>query len=102
MQDSPKHIVFMVLCKKKVIKKKVIMASYNCSDSTNSAYGAGGYGTCTGQSIGAPNTGFFSQFVDSSSLTIVAPLVGAIIIVAITTVIMSIRKKRKQNVDLAK
>lgn len=42
------------------------MATYNCTETSNSAYGSGGYGTCTGQTVGAPNTGVFSQIIDSA------------------------------------
>jgi hypothetical protein len=69
------------------------MANYNCSDSTNNAYGAGDYGTCTGQSVGAPDTGVFQQFVSSGSFTILAPLVAAIVVVVIATVVLRRRKQ---------
>ena len=71
------------------------MATYNCNDSSNGAYGVSAYGTCASQtqSVGAPNTGVFQQLVSSGSFTIVAPLVVAIIIVIIATVVMRFRKK---------
>lgn len=69
------------------------MATYNCSDSSSSAYGEGGYGTCTGQSVGAPNTGVFGQFVDSGSFTIVAPIAAAIILVIVASLVVRRRKK---------
>lgn len=69
------------------------MATYNCSDSANSAYGAGSYGTCTSQSIGAPNTGFFQQVVSGGSFTIIAPLVVAIFVVVIAAIVTRRRKK---------
>jgi hypothetical protein len=72
------------------------MATYNCSDSTNSAYGAGGYGTCTGQSIGAPNTGFFNEVIYGGSFAILAPLALAVVGVVIATVLLS-RKKKKND-----
>ena len=69
------------------------MATYNCSDSTNSAYGASDYGTCVEQTIGAPNTGVFEQIVSGGSFTLIAPLVAAIVVVLIATVIITLRKK---------
>jgi hypothetical protein len=71
------------------------MATYNCEDSTNNAYGAGGYGTCAEAttSVGAPNTGLFQQFTSSGSFTIIAPLVVAIVVVVIATVVLRLRKK---------
>lgn len=70
-------------------------ATYNCNDSSNSAYGASAYGTCAAQtqSVGAPNTGTFQQLVSSGSFSIIAPLAAAIIIVIIATVITKRRKK---------
>lgn len=75
------------------------MANYNCSDSANSAYGAGSFGTCTNtsQSVGAPNTGAFQQFVESGGFTIVAPLAAAILVVAATTAIITLRKRKTTN-----
>jgi hypothetical protein len=73
------------------------MASYNCSDSTSSAYGEGNYGTCTEQSVGAPNTGVFSQFMGSGTFTIVVPLAAAIVIVVVATAIVGLRKRAKRN-----
>lgn len=72
------------------------MESYNCVNSSDSAYGAGDYGTCSGQtqSVGVPNTGTFEQFVSSGSFTIVLPLLAAIIIVLIATVAMRMRKRK--------
>lgn len=75
------------------------MATYNCSDSTSNAYGAGSYGTCTQQnpSVGAPNTGVFQELVSSGSFTIVAPLIAAIVVVVIATVTIKLRKKKAAN-----
>jgi hypothetical protein len=72
------------------------MATYNCTDSSNSTYGAGGYGTCTGttsQSVGAPNTGAFEQFLGSGNFTIVVPLAVAIVVVTIASLVVGRRKK---------
>lgn len=70
------------------------MATYNCEDSTSNAYGAGSYGTCeTTGAVGAPDTGFFQQMVDGGSFTIVAPLVLAIIIAGIATLIIKLRNR---------
>lgn len=73
------------------------MASYNCSDSNSSAYGGGNYGTCAEQSIGAPSTGFFSQLTDSGSFTIIAPLLGAIVVVLTITVLVKARRRRSNS-----
>lgn len=71
------------------------MATYNCTDSTNSAYGDGDFGTCadTSQSVGAPNTGLFQQVIDSGSFTIIAPLIVSIVVVVISSVIIKHRKR---------
>jgi hypothetical protein len=72
------------------------MANYNCADSSDSAYGAGGFGTCTNttQTVGAPNTGVFQQLMSSGSFTIIAPLAAAIILVAIATIVTRLRKTK--------
>ncbi len=71
------------------------MATYNCADSTSNAYGAGSFGTCSStQAVGAPNTGVFQQMVDSGSFTIILPLAAAIIITAVATVVIKLRKKK--------
>lgn len=70
------------------------MATYNCSDSTNNAYGSGNFGACTGQSVGAPNTGVFSELMTSGSFTIIAPLIAAIVVVVIASVVIGRRKKQ--------
>lgn len=71
------------------------MATYNCSDSTNSAYGESSYGTCTGQSVGAPNTGVFGQFIDGGTFTVIVPLAVAIMLSIITSVVIGVRRKRR-------
>lgn len=86
----------------------ILAANYNCSDSSNSAYGAAAYGTCetstpadTGAptdtttqdtNLGAPNTGFLQQLYTGGSFTIIAPLILAVALVAISTFIL----KKKQ------
>ena len=70
------------------------MATYNCTDSTNNAYGAGGFGTCTGQSVGAPNTGVFSQLISGGSFTIIAPLAAAIVVVVVVGLLVRWRRKK--------
>lgn len=70
------------------------MDSYNCPDANNSAYGAGGYGTCT-TSVGAPNTGFFAPLADGGGFTIIAPLFAGILLVAVALVLMARRKHKK-------
>ncbi len=68
------------------------MASYNCSDSSNSAYGAGDFGTCE-QSVGAPNTGLFGEVISSASFTIIVPLVVAIVVVVVASILVRRQKK---------
>jgi hypothetical protein len=71
------------------------MATYNCTDSTNNAYGSGSYGTCETTSVGAPDTGFFQSIVSGGSFTILAPLAVAIVVTIIATIIIGRRKKAK-------
>lgn len=75
---------------------KKSMDTYNCPDASNSAYGAGGYGTCT-TSVGAPNTGFFAPLTDGGSFTIVAPLAAEVLLVVIALVLMARRKHKKSS-----
>lgn len=74
------------------------MASYNCSDSSASAYGEGSYSTCASgsSSIGAPDTGVFGQFVGSGSFTVFIPLIVAIVVVIIATIVLRVQKRAKQ------
>ncbi len=67
------------------------MATYNCADSADNAYGSGSFGTCT--TVGAPDTGVFQQLVSSGSFTIIAPLVVAIVVVVIASLAIRLRKK---------
>ncbi|MDB5176629.1 MAG: hypothetical protein JWN75_297 [Candidatus Saccharibacteria bacterium] len=71
------------------------MATYNCADSSSNAYGDGSFGTCSTQTVGAPNTGVFEQIISGGSFTIIAPLVTAIIVVVIASLI--VRRQRKQS-----
>lgn len=74
------------------------MATYNCDDSTSSAYGAGSYGTCeTTAAVGAPDTGFFQQIVDGGSFTIIAPLAAAVLLAAIATLVVKFRKRSSES-----
>jgi hypothetical protein len=68
-------------------------ATYGCKDSVNQAYGAGSYGTCSGSSLGAPNTGGFGTLVDSANLVIILPIVIAITLAIVATIVVK-RKKR--------
>lgn len=72
------------------------MATYNCINSTNNAYGSGGYGTCTGQSVGAPNTGLFHQVIDGGSITILGPLAAAIILAGVVALVGKRRMTRRR------
>jgi hypothetical protein len=69
------------------------MDSYNCQGSPDSAYGEGGYGTCS--SVGAPNTGFFREIVDNGSYMIIIPIVIAVIATAGSILYSSLRKRRQ-------
>lgn len=69
------------------------MATYNCEDSTSNAYGAGSYGTCETTAVGAPDTGFFQQFIDGGSFTIIAPLAAAILLAGIATLVVTLHKR---------
>jgi hypothetical protein len=75
------------------------MATYNCSDSTNQAYGVGNYSTCDASSgataIGAPGTGVFSTITDGASMTILLPVAAAIFLTIIATFV--VRKKRAKT-----
>jgi hypothetical protein len=68
------------------------MATYNCEDTTNSAYGAGSYGTCA-QQVGAPNTGIFNELSNNQVFMIAAPIVVIVVVVAIVSMII----KRKHS-----
>lgn len=70
------------------------MATYGCNEATNSAYGTSAYGTCTGQSIGAPDTGVFQELINSGSFTLLVPLAAAIVVVVIATAAMKLRRKK--------
>ena len=71
------------------------MESYSCTNSENNAYGAGNFGTCTTQSVGAPNTGVFQELITGGSFTLIAPLVVSIVAVIIASQVVVRRKKRK-------
>ena len=76
------------------------MGTYNCSDSTTNAYGSGGYGTCTGQSVGAPNAGVFEQVVSGGAFTMMLPLVAAVMVVGMAAVLIrrtSVRRHRRDR-----
>jgi len=71
------------------------MATYNCTNSTSSAYGSGGYGTCTGQSVGAPNTGLFQQVISGGGITILGPLAIAVSLASMAALIGKRRMTRR-------
>lgn len=68
-----------------ITSKQNNMATYNCTDS-DSAYGSGSFGTCTGQAIGAPDTGVFEQVFSGGSFSVLLPVVVAVVLVAIAIV----------------
>ena len=68
------------------------MANYNCTDATSDAYGEGGYGTCAEQTVGAPNTGFFSESTRGVDLLIIGAIAGIVIL----TVFILFMKRKKQ------
>ena len=74
------------------------MASYNCSDANNSAYGAGNYSTCDAtSSVGAPNTGDFATFVTSAAPSIMLPLAVLILLSAIVMIVKRRTQKSSQE-----
>lgn len=75
------------------------MATYGCNEAANSAYGTSAYGTCTGQSIGAPDTGVFQELMSSGSFTLLAPLATAIVVVVIATAVIKLRRKKTATVE---
>ena len=72
-------------------------ATYNCADSSNSAYGAGGYGACTEETARAPNTGFFAPLTDDGAFTIVAPLAAGFLLIAVAFALLARRKHKKHT-----
>ncbi|MFZ2544918.1 MAG: hypothetical protein WAW80_03000 [Candidatus Saccharimonadales bacterium] len=72
------------------------MASYNCNDSSNSAYGDGNFGTCTSQSVNAPNTGLFQEIIGGGTFTILAPLAVAVVVVVIASLVIQRHKKSSE------
>lgn len=70
------------------------MATYNCADSTNNAYSSGAFGTCSGQTVGAPNTGFFEQVISGGSFSVLLPVVVALVLV--TAVVLLVLRGRKR------
>ncbi len=77
--------------------KLMATANYNCTNSSDNAYGAGSFGTCTGQTVGAPDTGVFQQMVSGGSFTVILPLAAAIIITVIATIVIKLRNKKAAN-----
>lgn len=69
-------------------------STYNCTNSKNSAYGVGDFGLCNGQSVGAPNTGLFWQSADTAAFTIIVPLVVAIVVVLMASIVVKWRHKK--------
>lgn len=91
-------------------------AGYGCDEATDSAYGAGSFGTCASAASsddgsqsspqqtqtsttqpGAPNTGEFIGLVTSGSLSILLPLALAVIIVAAASIAVSRKKRTTQR-----
>jgi hypothetical protein len=73
------------------------MASYNCIDSTDNAYGSGSFGTCTGQSVGAPNTGVFEQVVSSGTFTVLLPFVVAVVFACVAALLIRRASTRRRR-----
>jgi ABC-type proline/glycine betaine transport system permease subunit len=73
------------------------MATYNCADTTNNTYGAGSFGTCTSQTIGAPNTGIFEQVVSGGAFTVLLPLVVAVVLACVATLLIRRTSKRRDR-----
>lgn len=73
------------------------MATYNCTDSTNNTYGSGSFGTCTEQSVGAPNTGIFEQVVSGGSFTVLLPLVAAVVLACVAALLIRRTSARRHR-----
>lgn len=71
------------------------MDSYNCQNATQSAYGSGGYGTCS--TVGAPNTGFFNEMAQNGSLIFILPIAFAVIATSAALIYSALRKRRQAN-----
>ena len=72
-------------------------STYNCEGSDNGAYGAGDFGLCNGQTVGAPNTGLFWQSSDTAAFTIIAPLALSIVVVLIASVVVKHRRRGESD-----
>lgn len=70
------------------------MAIYNCSDSIDNAYGSGSFGACTGQTVGAPNTGVFDQAISGASLSLLLPIGVAVVLVVAATALRRGTRRR--------
>lgn len=75
------------------------MATYDCTDSTNSTYGSSSYGTCTTLSVGAPNTGVFERVLSGGTFTVLLALVAAVILVAAIAIVVGRNLKRRNRND---
>jgi len=76
------------------------MATYNCTDTSDNAYGSSAYGTCAGQSVGAPDTGIFEQVVSGGAFTMLLPLVAAVVLVGVVAIVIrrtSVRRHRRSR-----
>jgi ribose/xylose/arabinose/galactoside ABC-type transport system permease subunit len=73
------------------------MATYNCTDSTDNTYGGGSFGTCTGQSVGAPNTGIFEQVMSGGTFTVLLPLIVAIVLTCVAALLIRRTSARRHR-----
>lgn len=71
-------------------------ATYNCTDATNSSYGASDYGTCDA-TIGAPNTGSFMTSLTTGHTSIILPTILAVIIITSSAIALLRKKKSAQK-----
>lgn len=81
---------------------KLLADTYNCSDSTNSAYGAGNYGSCSGTTstteMSAPNTGFLQMTTSgTANLAVIIPLAVMLIITLIGVILVGRKKRAKHH-----
>lgn len=72
-------------------------ATYNCSDSPDSTYGAGNFGTCVTNTastgVGAPDSGTFLGLVTSGGFSILLAVAIALAITIAATIVIVRRKK---------
>lgn len=74
--------------------------NYNCSNGSDSAYGAGNFGTCETTGVGAPNTGVATQQFAGVSFDVILPLAAAVIAVAVSTTVVAFKKRKSAKTSV--